>query len=132
MTLSSSMASVDTMVALAMALKDIDLDKVLFVQYPTVYRESEPWFGKLAPEEGVASALFAAIAADSPFGLGQQVERPGATEDPNAPEADEPDSGDETGTPSPTGSATPEPELPTIEGLPGQTAAERTCSVASG
>ena len=137
MTLSSSMASVDTLVALAMALRDIDLENVLFVQFPTFYRETDPWYGKLAPEEGVASALFAAISADEPFGLGSQDERPGSVTDPNAPtQTPEPDAdegeGEGTATPSPSESATPEPEVPTIEGLPGQTAAERTCSVASG
>jgi LCP family protein required for cell wall assembly len=133
MQLSSSMASIDTLVALAMALKDIDLQNVLFVQYPTFYRETDPWFGKLASEDAIASALFSAIAADQPFGLGSQEERPGSVPDPDSPaESPEPDEGEETATPSPTESATPEPETPTIEGLPGQTAAERTCSVASG
>jgi LCP family protein required for cell wall assembly len=134
MQLSSSMAPIDTLVALAMALKDIDLQNVLFVQYPTFYRETDPWFGKLASEDAIASALFSAIAADQPFGLGSQEERPGSIADPNAPtETPEPtDLGDGTGTPTPGESATPEPEAPTIEGLPGQTAAEHTCSVASG
>jgi LCP family protein required for cell wall assembly len=136
MTLSSSMASVDTLVALAMALKDVELENVLFVQYPTFYRETDPWFGKLAPENAVASALFAAISADEPFGLGSQEERPGAVADPDAPEETaepDPDEGEgSTATPTPSESATPDPEPPTIEGLPGQTAAERTCSVASG
>jgi LCP family protein required for cell wall assembly len=137
MTLSSSMASVDTLVALAMALRDVELDDVLFVQYPTVYRETDPWFGKLATQEGVASALFAALSADEPFGLGDQEQRTGAVADPNAPEETpepEPGGGEDTAspTPTPTESAPPEPDAPTIEGLPGQTAAERTCSVASG
>jgi LCP family protein required for cell wall assembly len=135
MQLSTTMASVDTLVALAMALKDVELENVLFVQYPTFYRETDPWFGKLAPEDAVASALFAAISADEPFGLGEQEERPGSVTDPDAPGTPEPDPGDEgedTATPSPSESATAEPDVPTIEGLPGQSAAERTCSVASG
>ncbi|MFC0680142.1 LCP family protein [Lysobacter korlensis] len=132
MTLSSSMASLDTLVALAMALKDVELENVLFVQYPTVYRETDPWYGKLASEDAIASALFSAIAADQPFGLGSQEERPGSVPDPDAPTASPEPTEPGTATPSPTGTATPEPELPTIEGLPGQTAAERTCSVASG
>jgi LCP family protein required for cell wall assembly len=133
MTLSSSMASVDTLVALAMALRDVDLENVLFVQFPSFYRETDPWFGKLAPEQGIASALFAAISADEPFGLGSQEERPGSVTDPDAAaESPEPDPGDGRDTATPSPSETPEPEIPTIEGLPGQTAAERTCSVASG
>jgi LCP family protein required for cell wall assembly len=132
MTLSRSMASVDTLVGLGMALKDVELENVLFVQYPTFYRETDPWYGKLAPEDAVASALFSAIAADQPFGLGSQEERPGSVADPDAPtESPEPDD-PETETPAPTDSPTPEPDVPTIEGLPGQTAAERTCSVAAG
>jgi hypothetical protein len=118
-----------------MALRDVELENVLFVQYPSFYRETDPWYGKLAPEDAVASALFAAISADEPFGLGSQEERPGSVADPDAPETAEPDpgeDGEDTATPSPSESADPEPEVPTIEGLPGQTAAERTCSVASG
>lgn len=136
MQLSSSMASVDTLVGLAMALKDVELENVLFVQYPTSYRETDPWYGKLASEDAVASALFAAIAADRPFGLGSQEERPGSVTDPSAPtetsDPTDPGSGNGTATPTPTESATPDPGVPTIEGLPGQSAAERTCSVASG
>jgi LCP family protein required for cell wall assembly len=131
MQLSSTMASVDTMVALAVALKDVPLENVIFVQYPTVYRETYPWLGKLAEEEGVASALFAAIAADSPFKLGSQEERPGAVADPNAPTPSPEPTDPGTATPEPGQTETPEPDVPTIEGLPGQTAAERTCSVAS-
>jgi LCP family protein required for cell wall assembly len=131
MLLSSSMASVDTLVALAVALKDVPLQNVLFVQYPTIYRESWPWLGKLAPEEAIASALMSAIASDQPFALGRQEERPGSTPGPDSP-AGRPESADPgTATADPGQTPTGEPDLPTIEGLPGQTAAERTCSVAS-
>ena len=71
----------DTMVSIAMALKDIPLDDIVFVQYPTGGTE-----GGVEPLAARLRRLFAAIAADQPLKLSGAMGR-GATLDPNAPAA---------------------------------------------
>jgi hypothetical protein len=119
MQLSTSLNSPDTLVSIALALKDIDLDKLVFVQVPTYYVDSG-----VAPLQPDFEDMFTAIAADKPIQLGGSTGR-GATKDPDAP-----------ATPEPTASGTPTPE-PTASDAPvklpdsatGQTADELTCSV---
>ena len=119
MQLSTSLNSPDTLVSIALALKDIDLDKLVFVQVPTYYVDSG-----VAPLQPDFGDMFTAIAADKSIELGGTTGR-GATKDPDAP-----------ATPEPTASATPTPEPTTTDApvkLPdsatGQTAGEYTCSV---
>lgn len=90
MELSNSMQSPDTMVSIAMALKDIPLENVVFVQYP-VYNVD----GGLEPDDDAAEKLMATIASDlppvldsgdAPF-LSQSDPAAGATEAPVDPEA---------------------------------------------
>ncbi|WP_240694656.1 LCP family protein [Cryobacterium sp. SO1] len=90
MELSNSLQSPDTMVSIAMALKDIPLENVVFVQYP-VYNVD----GGLEPDEVAAEDLMATIAADlppvldsgdAPF-LSEPDPATGATEAPVDPEA---------------------------------------------
>jgi hypothetical protein len=107
------------MVAIALALKDIDLDQVVFVQYPAFEADNG-----LYPSEADAEILEFALANDKPIrltgttGLGSQL-------DPNAP----PVPPETTGGPSSSATADSEPpavELP--EAIPGQTAGQYTCS----
>lgn len=128
MTLSSSLANVDTMVALAAALKDVPLENVSFVQYPNSYG-SGSLSGRVVPVEEVAEQLFQALREDRPFALGEQTQRVGVVEDPNAAPPPAPEE------PAPEPSATADPAAPpapeVIEGLTGQTAATQTCAVSS-
>jgi LCP family protein required for cell wall assembly len=140
MTLSDRLASPDTMVSIALALKDMDLSKVSFVAYPNYVADWVPE-GKVAPDEAAADILFAAIAADQPIALAQTGGL-ASTSDPTAPNASPtPDPAapvdpavptDPDATPTPT----PEPGeldasgavvLPTD--IKGQTAADYTCSI---
>ncbi|QIK63133.1 hypothetical protein G7068_07910 [Leucobacter viscericola] len=113
MTLSKNMQSVDFMLAMARTVKDIDLDRVNFVQYPATdhpYQE-----GRLTPNRVSAEALFDVIKSGQPFdltGVGQGVAIDGvdssgtnATADPATPDATE----TPTPTPTPTDGTTPTP-----------------------
>jgi LCP family protein required for cell wall assembly len=119
MELSSTLQSPDTMVSIAMALKDIPLENVVFVQYP-VFNVT----GGLEPDEIAAEKLIATIEADLPPVLN-------APETPFSSVAD----------PGATSEAPAEPEVPAapeapVEDAPGtqdsnvfgQNAAEVTCS----
>ena len=123
MTLSSSLADVPTMVSVALALKDIPLERVTFVQYPGSTGGSGIYAGKVQPRTETAAALMAVIAADQPFLLAAAGDGRGSEVDPNAPVA----------APDPESTATPidNTGLPVIDGVSGQTTADYTCSIAN-
>ncbi|TFD69029.1 LCP family protein [Cryobacterium sp. Hb1] len=120
--LSTSLANIDTMVSMALALQDIDLDRLLFVQYPGTTGDSN-FPGKVVPLEAVAAEMFAKLAIDEPFTL------PGTTPTPT-PDAPVPV---ETSTPATTETAipAPQPTVPALNGLTGQTAQDDSCAQAS-
>jgi len=64
--LSTSLANTDTMVSMALALKDVPPDRVVFVQYPGTTEDPE-FPDKVVPLPQLAGDLFARIAADQPF-----------------------------------------------------------------
>jgi LCP family protein required for cell wall assembly len=129
---STSLKGLDSMVSLALTLKDVDLSKVVFVQYPVAAYTEDP--NKVQPVYSLADELFNRILTDQPFTLPADSTVTGSTiaggETPPAdtPPADTP----------PTDAAPPADEAPTdsaatpdvIEGLKGQTAAEQTCATA--
>jgi LCP family protein required for cell wall assembly len=123
MVLSESLNNVNTMVQIALALKDISLNKVVFIQYPTGYVAGG---GGVQPIPSAAKALMTAIKADQPVALsggtgpgqiGSVLATP--TPAPNAPT---------TGTAAPTPPATGAPVTVLPSQVTGQTAAEQTCS----
>lgn len=135
MTLSSSLgdlAHLNTMVAMAMVLKDIPLEKITFVQYPA--GSSSTYGGKLAPIKSQATALFDKIRTDQPFlveGTGVAAEAaPGTT--PELPAASQPPVSPAPVSPAPvdpSASAVPVPAVPEVlAGVTGQTAADQTCT----
>jgi LCP family protein required for cell wall assembly len=69
MTLSNSLSSLDTMAAMALVLKDIPRENILFVQYPGTTGVGGVYAGKVAPLTDLANTLFAAIRRDKPFRL---------------------------------------------------------------
>ena len=127
MELSSSLVDPTRMISIAKALKDTDLAKIAFIQYPTGYTDDR---SAVVPSES-AQLVNAALQNDLPV-----VFDPAADEtdfasagDPNAP-AEEPAAEDPaTEEPATTDPAAP---APTVEALPsdvtGQTAAETRCS----
>jgi anionic cell wall polymer biosynthesis LytR-Cps2A-Psr (LCP) family protein len=135
MVLSTRLQDLDTMVSIAVALRNIDLGKVVFLQYPVAEVN-----GGVDPITADAATLFTALAADTPVTLSGQLGQ-GSTADPNPPAA----APSATATPAPTNPSTKSPS-PTTPATPmdaapppasvalppsisGQTAADRTCTV---
>ncbi|HWH97504.1 MAG TPA: LytR family transcriptional regulator, partial [Pseudolysinimonas sp.] len=116
--LSSRLASVDTMVSIALALKDIPLENVKFTTYPSATGGEGVYEGKVQPREELATQLFDLIRADQPFQFSQIGDDRGSTVDPNAAA---PDPSAPPATPS---------DAPVVD-VPGTSAADYTCSVAN-
>ena len=140
-TLSQNFTHLDTLVSVALVLKNIPLENIVFVQYPGKTGGTGIYAGKVQPVTSIANQLFAAIKADQPIGLDANAlngAHGGSTIDPNAPVA----AATPTPTPTPTKKgSTPSPtatlpdDLATvppstvIPGLKGQSAATYTCTV---
>jgi len=128
MQLSSGFAHLDTLVSIALALKDIPLPRVLFVQYPSTTGQGGVYQGKVAPIKSQATALFNKIRDDESFVLEEGNTGRGSVPDPNAPvETPAPTDG---ATPTPTGTPTEAP-ADVLAGVLGQSAADYTCSKAN-
>jgi LCP family protein required for cell wall assembly len=114
--LSTTLANPDTMVSMALALKDVDLSRLVFVQYPGT-TEDPMYPGKIVPTQDLADAMFAKILADEPFAL--------AAEEPDP--AQEPIDADAPLDPAaPVEEAGPE----VLDGLTGRTAEDESCAQA--
>lgn len=124
MQLSSNMASIPFMQALAGTVKDIDLDRVNFVQYPTFEHPYQE--GRLTPDYNAGEVLIDVVKSGEPFTVATTGE--GVVENPNAkdPEPTEPPA-DGEGTE--TGETPAEPE-PTVlpPSITGQGGSNETCS----
>lgn len=137
----------DAMVSMALALRDIPTENIVFVQYPTRYGTAEPYLGKVQPLTQQAAELFDRIRNGEPFTLAGDSTGVGSTLNPNAPTAEPtPEPTPTESRPPKTGKVQPEPE-PTdepsappvepsappveVDGLQGQTAADYTCSRAN-
>lgn len=100
MTLSTSLASIPTLASLAYSLKDIPLENITFLQYPTVYGELNGTSGVL-PQEEAATMMMEAVFNDRAVTItgGTAPGTIGAVEQTPAPSA-------------PEESTTPEPSVP--------------------
>jgi LCP family protein required for cell wall assembly len=137
MQLSSSLVDPTKMISIAKALRDTDLDKIAFIQYPTAYTDGG---GAVVPT-AAADLVNQALQQDLPvtFDPNAQNNDFGSAADPNAP-APAPEAPVEGETPAegeaPAEGETPAdpvaPTEPAVEALPsnvaGQTAAETRCS----
>ncbi|NEM92540.1 LCP family protein [Galbitalea soli] len=121
MQLSTSLKPLDTQIAIAQALKNIQLDKVTFLQYPGTLGGTGIFAGKVQPETAKADALFALIKADKPFTLGTTATSIGSVPDKSKPST----------TPTPSASSTDSPSNTVLNGYLGQTAGQYTCSKAN-
>jgi LCP family protein required for cell wall assembly len=121
MTLSNNLADPTTMVSIALALKNIPLERVTFVQYPGSTGGSGIYSGKVQPNREAGDQLMALVKADQPFLLAGAGDGSGSTIDPNAAPV----------TPDPNATTAPidNTGLPVLEGVDGQTAADQTCSI---
>jgi LCP family protein required for cell wall assembly len=143
MTLSSNMASVGFMQAVAGIVNDIDLDEITFVQYPTAEHPYEQT--RLVPEKTSGDKLMEAVLNDKPFEISKAGSAvadddsdatdensaegdSGADDNGAANEGEEPDSNADSGTgedPNSDSSGDSE-KLP--ENVTGQKASKVTCS----
>ena len=124
MELSSSLASPDTMIAIAQALKGIPINSIQFVEYPGTTGEGGIYSGKVAPIPGLANQLMALVRADKPFKLGTQGNNRGSVAAKGAYGASA------TATPSASGSGSSK-NVTVLNNLVGQSAAQYTCSKAN-
>jgi len=138
MELTDGLSNPSTMVQIALALKDIGLGNITFLQYPTASDPANA--NRVVPIASSAAVLNAALVADKPIQLSGQIGRaaeldPNATADPVAPAAPSPTptKGGKTPTPSPTPSASTPAQAPVVlpTTITGQTAAQQTCSKSS-
>jgi hypothetical protein len=124
MQLSTSLNHLDTMVSMALALKDIPLSKVVFVQYPSSYT---PDFLSVTPRTADAAILMDAIARDVPVVV--QKVGDGAVGGETVTETPAPTP---SGSPSATPSATPGEVVTLPPTITGQAADMQSCSAGSG
>ncbi|WP_304610599.1 MULTISPECIES: LCP family protein [unclassified Salinibacterium] len=137
MTLSNSMTNVTTLVSMASVFRNMSLDRITFVQYPSTTGVGGVYEGKVAPIKSVAEELMEKLQNDEPIipsetGRGSVETEPEAPTDPGTPEVPaDPATPTDPVTPAdpatPTDPATPAaPEA--IKGLLGQSAAQNTCA----
>lgn len=125
--LSESLNNPTTIASMAMALKNIDVAKVVFVQYPNHYEGDG-----VAPTKDAADTLMQALQDDKPVTLTGDT-GVGSEADPNAPaQTPATQAPSDASTTPPADGSTPAPtdgssvELPS--NVHGQTAAQVTCS----
>jgi LCP family protein required for cell wall assembly len=135
MRLSNSLQSLDAMVSIAKALQDINLEQMVFVQYP-VDETDDGLIGRTDD----AAVLFGALAADQPIALSGQLGPanepvPAASTDPSVTSAPSSAPSSDPLAPSTTNPSDPAVPVPAPSAvvLPpsvtGQTAADHTCAV---
>ena len=123
MQLSESLTDVNVMVALASALKDVELDKITFLQVPSRGGLPKPYSGRVAPIYEQANILFSKIANDEPLLVSGSNTGSGSVVASPAPSS--------SASPSPSSSSSASPS-PSEEVLPdwarGTNASVTTCS----
>ena len=113
MVLSTSLGSVDVMVAMARALRGIPNEDIVFIQYPVLDADPELYPGRVVANESLAAQVTAKLQADESFTVATDSSGYGSTQADGAA-SEEPAEG--------TDSAV-------VEGLVGQTAGDETCAV---
>ncbi|MEO0060872.1 MAG: hypothetical protein RL343_490, partial [Actinomycetota bacterium] len=121
MKLSESLTNVNVMVAMAGALKNVELDKMTFLQVPSRGGLPAPYSGRVAPIYETANLIFEKLQKDEPVVLAEANGGQGAVVASPAPSASA------SASPSPAASSSPNASaLPT--GVLGTTADTKTCS----
>lgn len=113
-----------TLVQIALAVKSVPFDEIVFVQYPTYSDPADR--NKVVPNEAAAAALWAALATNRPLQLsGNAGSNGGVVVVPGEPTPE----ATPTGTPTP-GATTPPAEEAIVlpDAITGSTAAQDTCS----
>ena len=113
MVLSTSLGSVDVMVAMARTLRGIPNENILFIQYPVLDADPERDPGRVIPNQVLADSVVERLKVDEPFTVGEGSLGFGST-------LGEDLSGDVT---------LPSDAAEILDGLVGQTAGDETCTV---
>jgi hypothetical protein len=113
MVLSTSLGSLDVMVAMARALRGIPNENILFIQYPVLDADPELHPGRVIPNEALATEVVERLQIDEAFTVGAGSLGFGST--------DAESNGDAGGIEVPSAEE--------LEGLVGQTAGDETCAV---
>ena len=113
MVLSTSLGSLDVMVAMARALRGIPNENILFIQYPVLDADTELYPGRVIPNEALATEVLERVQIDEAFTVGAGSLGFGSTDADN--------NGDAGGIEVPSAEE--------LEGLVGQTAVDETCAV---
>jgi LCP family protein required for cell wall assembly len=129
-TLSESLASPDTMVQMALAVKSVGLGRMVFVQYPTAEDPENP--SKVVPSAALATTLMDRVQQDRSIGLDKDALGLSTKLEKAKKKADKAAKATKSPSPSATATATGTTDSDVIAGLRGQTAAEQTCSIAYG
>ena len=108
MTLSSSLSDVGTMVSIASSLRNVDLDKITFIQVPSHTGLPAPYQGRVGLTEDKAKIVFDKLKADEPILVSGK------------------NSG--YGTSNPDGTSTNTDDKDTMDWLIGTNSATKTCS----
>lgn len=90
MQLSQSLNDIGTMVQMGLALRDLPLAQVNFVQYPGTTGGTGVYEGKVEPTTYLADRLFAKIKADQSFSLGADSTGIGSETSPTQPSPTQP------------------------------------------
>jgi len=122
---SASLTNPMTLVQIALAVKNVPFEDINFVQYPVLEDPADP--NRVVPDYDAAEQLWAALAANEPIQVTHDQNLTGGviTADPETPE--QPATPDEGATPG----ETPDPGQTAValpDSIPGQSAADRTCS----
>lgn len=110
-----------TLVQIALAVKSVPFEDIVFVQYPTGADYADP--NKVVPNEEAAAALWDAIEANAQL---QITHENNSNDGVIVQEPTEPTTPTEEATPDP--SATPENVVALPDSIKGNSAAQETCS----
>jgi LCP family protein required for cell wall assembly len=121
MSLTTSLTNPTTLVSMALAIKDINFENIVFVQYPGSYGSAAGQNGVL-PIKSAAEILFTAIKNNQPVTLTGKT-GVGTTTDPTATVAPTP-----SGSPTSSAASTRPPGVALPSTATGQTAAQATCT----
>ncbi len=121
---STTLTSPTLLVQIALAMKDVPLDQINFVNYPVLTDPDNP--NKVVPDENSADQLWAALAAN------QVIQVAGQRNDAVVSATPPPTDG---GTPADTTTPAPDPSSTAValpSNVSGQSAAQQTCSNGNG
>jgi anionic cell wall polymer biosynthesis LytR-Cps2A-Psr (LCP) family protein len=132
MTLSSTMSDPNTLIALAGALKNVSLEKMVFMQLPSVGGLPAPNQGRVKPNDELATVIYQKLQSDEPIILTKANGGQGAIVQPD-PSTSPTATPGPSATPTPSSSATASPgATPSPSALPdtiiGSHASDKTCS----